>query len=336
MPPLYIIQQGSKIRIHNRNLQVELEEDGRPQVLLRTPLGHVSQVVLFGNIGLTTPAIDTLLNENVEVVFLTQDGDYRGRLNAGLTPHVPLRRAQYRCLDQPAFCLEMAQAFVHAKLEHQRALLLRHNREWQDPEIRSAADQAAAAMRKIEHKTALSSLRGLEGAASAAFFGGYRRLFDPVWRFNTRQRRPPPDPVNAMLSLGYTLLAQLAKSAVQTVGLDPFAGFLHEYAYNRPALALDLMEEFRPVVDGVVLWCCRSGQLSPADFVEGPPDRPVMLNERGLKVFIQAFEQRFDGKFTHPISGQRLSMRQCLVEQARQVAGCAANGQVHFRAMGFR
>ncbi len=335
MPPLYVIQQGSKIRIHNRNIQVELEEDGHPQVLLRTPLGHVSQVVLFGNIGLTTPAIDTLLGENVEVVFLTQDGDFRGRLNASLTPHVPLRRAQYRSLDQPAFCLDMAKAFVNAKLQHQRALLMRHNRELQDPEINSAIDQMAAAIREVERKTALSSLRGLEGASSAAFFSGYRRLFDPIWKFSTRQRRPPPDPVNVMLSLGYTLLAQLANSAVQTVGLDPYAGFLHEYVYNRPALALDLMEEFRPVVDGIVLWCCRSGQLTPADFVDGPPERPVVLNERGLKVFIQAFEQRFDGKYTHPASEQRLPMRQCLVEQARLAAGCVANGQVEFTAMGF-
>jgi len=332
MPPLYVVQQNAKLRIHNRRLQVEL--DG--EALVSLPLSQVSQVVLFGNIGLTTPAIDALLAQNSEVVFLTQRGEYRGRLIGAETPHVPLRRAQYARLGQADFALSLAKSFVAAKLSHQRALLLRHNREHGDAQMAEAAEQIGQALQAIPRKTAISALLGLEGSATAAYFRGLRRLFAEEWKFDERNRRPPRDPVNVLLSFGYTLLAQAAFSAVQTVGLDPYAGFLHEVVYNRPGLALDLMEEFRPVVDGVVLWCCRGGQLTPADFTPGPAERPVILQEAGQKRFIQAYEQRLEQRFTHPLRGMQFTLRQCMIEQARQIADCIQSGRTDFRGMGFR
>ena len=332
MPPLYVIQQQAKLRIGNRRLQVELEGE----VLASSPLAHVSQVVIFGNVGLTTPAIDALLEQNTEVVFLTQRGDFRGRLVGSSTPHVLLRRAQYRCQSDPEFVLGMAAGFVAAKLSHQRALLQRHNKDLQDAEIAGAIEQMHQALDAVPRKTQLSSLLGLEGAASAAYFGGFKRLFGPEWRFHDRNRQPPRDPVNVLLSFGYTLLSQQAYAAVQTAGLDPYAGFLHEYVYNRPALALDLMEEFRPVVDGVALWCCRGGQITPDDFSPGPADRPVVLSQNGMRRFLQAFEQRMDQKYTHPGRGLQFPMRQCIIEQARQVAERLNTSHPGFTGMGFR
>jgi CRISPR-associated protein Cas1 len=332
MPPIYVTTQGSKIRIDNRRLTVEL--DG--ETLLQAPLGQVSQLVLFGNVGLTTPAIDALLAQEAEVIFLTQRGDYRGRLVGAVTPHVPLRRAQYGRLSQPDFVLAMAGGFVGAKLEHQRALLQRHNRERKDPVVDGVVARVAEALEGLPRKTALSALNGLEGAATAAYFQGYRRLLGPGWRFERRARRPPPDPVNVLLSFGYTLLAQACAGAVQAVGLDPYAGFLHEVAYNRPALALDLMEEFRPVVDGVVLWCCNGDQITQADFSPGPADRPVVLSDSGTRRFVQAYETRMDQPFTHPLRNLRYPLRQCIVEQARQVADRLLQGPAGYQGMGFR
>jgi CRISPR-associated protein Cas1 len=276
-----------------------------------------------------------LLGEGIEIIFLTQDGDFRGQLSGGLTPHVPLRRAQYRSLDQPGFILEMAKGFVRAKLQHQKALLQRHNREGNDPRIAGAVEQLSAALGTLDRRTAVSSLRGVEGSATAAYFSGYRLLLGDEWRFDARLRRPPPDPVNALLSLGYTLLAQLTASAVQAVGLDPYAGYLHEVVYNRPALGLDLVEEFRPVIDGLVLWACH-GQLTPADFTPGPAERPVVLSEAGKRRYLQAFEQRLEMRFTHPLAGQKLTLRQCLVEQARQVAARVMENRPGYQGMGFR
>ncbi len=336
MPPIYVVQQQAKLRIHNRRLQIEMDSPESSQVLASVPLGQVTQVVLFGNIGLTTPVIDALFNQNSEVIFLTRQGEYRGRMVGEWTPHVPLRRAQYARLNEPDFCLAMAQGFAAAKLSHQRALLQRHNRERGDPGIASCIEQMAEAVAGTARKTTLAALMGLEGSGTAAYFRGYRRLFGEEWRFDDRNRRPPRDPVNVLLSLGYTLMGQLTASAIQTVGLDPYAGFLHEVVYNRPALGLDLLEEFRPVVDGIALWCCRGGQLTPADFTPGPPERPIVLSEAGLKRYLAAFEQRMEQTFTHPLRGCKLPLRQCLVEQARQVAGRITDGPPGYTGMGFR
>lgn len=347
MPALYLVEQQTKIRIRNRRVQVErdLSPDANPQseisnlqseILLSVPLAQVEQVVIFGNVGLTTPAIDAFLGQNTEVVFLSQRGEYRGRLVGQVTPHVPLRRAQYARSGDPAFALEMAKGFVRAKLQHQRALLQRHNRERGQAEIAASIESLARALDELERKTAVSSLLGVEGAATAAYFRGLRKLFDPKWNFDDRNRRPPRDPVNVLLSFGYTLLAEACSSAAQTVGLDPYAGFLHEVAYNRPALGLDLMEEFRPVVDGVVLWCLNGSQLTPEDFTPGPPERPIVLGAQGQRRFLQAYEHRMDAKFTHPGRGMQFPLRQCIIEQARQAAACIQNGEPNFRGMGFR
>ena len=336
MPPLYLVQQNTKIRIRNRRVQVEDDTVEPPKELVSLPLAQVEQVVIYGNVGLPTPAIDAVLEQNVDVIFLSQRGEYRGRLVGNVTPHVPLRRAQYARTGEPGFVLEMAKCFVTAKLAHQRALLQRHNRERSDPEIESVVEQMRVAIENVPRKTALSALLGVEGSAAAAYFRGLRRLFDPKWKFDDRNRRPPRDPVNVLLSFGYTLLAESASSAVQTVGLDPYAGFLHELAYNRPALGLDLLEEFRPVVDGVVLWCLNSGQLSLDDFSPGPPERPIVLETQGQRRFLQAYEQRMDAKFTHPLRQLQFPLRQCLIEQARQLANCITSGNPEYKSMGFR
>ncbi|MCB0201929.1 MAG: CRISPR-associated endonuclease Cas1 [Anaerolineae bacterium] len=332
MYPVYVVQQGSRLSISGGRLQVE--SDGN--ILLKAPMGQVSQVVIFGNSGLTTPAIGTLLKEGKDVVFLTEGGRYKGQLIGELTAHVPVRRAQYRRMDDPIFSLALAQGIVAAKLAHQRTLLQRHNRDLHNAEIVAAIDRLGEAVRTVERRTAVASLLGHEGAATAAYFSGFRRLFGAEWKFEKRERRPPPDPVNVLLSLGYTLLSNTARGAVQTAGLDPYAGFLHEYAYNRPSMALDLVEEFRPVVDGIVLWACRGGQVTPDDFTPGPVDRPVVLSEQGLRRFLKAYEQRMDQTYTHPIRQVKLPLRQCMIEQARQIAGRVRSGQGGYQGMGFR
>jgi CRISPR-associated protein Cas1 len=331
MYPVYVVHQGAKLSIANKRLQVE--QNG--ETLLAAPLGQISEVVIFGNVGLTTPAIGALLAEAKDVVFLSEDGRFKGRLVGELTPHVPLRRAQYRRMDEADFGLRLAQGVVAAKLAHQRTLLQRHNRELGNAEIISAIARLGEAVSTVERRTTVASLTGHEGAATAAYFSGFRRLFGAEWKFERRARRPPPDPVNVLLSLGYTLLGNTARGAVQAAGLDPYAGFLHEYVYNRPSLALDLLEEFRPVVDGIVLWACRGGQVTPEDFTPGPPDRPVVLSDQGLRRFLKAYEQRMEQPYTHPIRQLQMPLRQCMLEQARQIAGRVLSGQGGYQSMGF-
>ena len=283
MNPVYVVEQGAKIRIHNGCIQIEKEEEGITNILHRGPIGTVSQIVIFGNVGLTTPAIGQFLEKEIDVVFLSRSGDYRGRLMSGISPHVLLRKAQYNSIDVPEFSLRMAACFVRAKLQHQKALLQRHNRELQSEVIEKDVNMIRQAISDIDNKICLNSLRGAEGKAAASYINGFRQLFGPEWKFERRARRPSPDPVNALLSFGYTLLYHNSHSAVETVGLDPFAGFLHTNVYNRSSLGLDLMEEFRPIVDGVALWCCRGRQIHPDDFLM--EDDACIMNDRFKKDF---------------------------------------------------
>ncbi len=366
MPPLYLTEQGAKLHIDNRRVTVsaprsggapcsgDARDDGENETLASVPLIHVSEVVVLGNVSITTPAMKTLLAENIDVVFLTIDGAYCGRLIGPGTPHVLLRRKQYQRQASADFSLTMAKHFVRAKLEHLRAMLQRHQRknfgrrmadggfQVENPksetrDLESAINAISVGLTRGERATALSSLLGIEGAASAAYFGGLKQLLKPEWKFEKRLRRPPPDPINVLLSFGYTLLTHAAEGAVGAVGLDVYAGFLHQTEYNRPSLALDLVEEFRPLIDGVVMWATNSSQITPADFTLGTdPDRPVVMSDRARKIFIQAYERRMNETFTHPKLNQALPIRQCLLAQARQIAEAVQADRPGFIPMGFR
>jgi CRISPR-associated protein Cas1 len=332
MPPLYVIHQNARLRIHNRRLTVEL--DGK--ILTSLPINQVNQVVLFGNVGLTTPAIKALLRSNCDVVFLTKRGDFRGRLVGEISPHVPLRRKQYQQLGDSEFSLRMAKGFVTAKIQHQIALLKRSQRKNPYAEINNSIERIQNTLQQIENKTTIKSLRGLEGSSTAAYFRGLKLLFDPRWKFKNRNRRPPKDPVNVLLSFGYTLITNLSTSMIEITGLDPYAGFLHELVYNRPSLALDLVEEFRPVIDGLALWCCNSGILSTSNFSPGTNERPVVLDEEGKAHFLRAYEERISRKSANPINGEMLTLRRNILEQARQIVNRIKENQPGYTGMGFR
>ncbi len=334
MAIVHLTTQGSKAALDNHRLVVTPPE-GAPR---RIPLSQVSHLVVWGNITLTTPLLGALLDQGVEIVFLTRHGRFRGRLHAHDTPHVALRRAQYVALENPAWVLTTARAIVRAKLQHQLSLLRRYvrRRDTVPEAVPSAIHQIEKRLNTLDRKRSLSVLLGLEGQAARFYFAALGSLLQPRWRFDGRRRRPPPDPVNVLLSLGYTLLLQKAQSAVQAVGLDPYAGFLHAQDYGRPALALDLMEEFRPVVDGLVLKICNQGLITPGDFVAGPPERPCVLQEEGLRRFLQYFEARFAQRYRHPGRGEQMPLQQCLVEQAYQLARRVREDKPGYRGMGFR
>lgn len=337
MPPLYLMHQGAKIRLINRCMLIESSQDGN--ILKNVPLGHVSEVVLFGNISLTTPAIHGLLKANIPITFLSSRGKCFGRLTGLQSPHVPLRKNQYRCCDQPLFALAMAKGLVTAKIKHQKVILQRANQR----NVKSALDEKIGSlsqvMRHISPRENKNSLRGIEGKAAAIYFEGYRMLLGESWRFNKRQYHPSPDPINAMLSFGYTLITEAATSAISTVGLDPYAGFLHETVYNRPSLGLDLVEEFRPVIDGIILWLVNTGLIQYEDFtVQGEnSSKPFCrMNDQARKTFLKAYEERIAKPHFHPITQKSIPLRMCMHEQARQIRRCIENDQPGYQSLGFR
>ncbi len=324
MPPLYIVEQGAQVRSVARRLIVE--KDG--QELRSAPLDQVDEVVIVGNATLTTPAMKLLLFEGVDTVFLTLDGLYCGRLVGPLSKHGSLRREQYARSMQPEFALAVARACVAGKLRNTRALLMRYQRSLNLPELEQAAAQINALIARAEAAANTPSLMGVEGAGSAAYFGVFARLLKRDWGFRKRARQPPPDPVNVLLSFGYTLLAKHLEAAVCVAGLDPQIGFLHEVSYGRPSLALDLMEEFRPIVaDSVALRCLNMGLIGPEDFTPGDdPSRPIVLSEKGAKNFIREYETRLVDEFIHPALNERVTYRRCFELQARAMATAIRTG----------
>ena len=328
MPPLYVVEQGAKIQKESRRLVVTKDD----AVLQSVPLIKVEQVLIFGNVTITTPALVTLMHHGIDVVFCDQYGHYRGRVVGEMSGHSQLRRLQYRRVDDAAFALKTARAITHAKLHNTRTLLLRYRREWAGREIEPAIERLTELLQQVERVRSLNSLRGVEGAGAAAYFGIFRHLLRrPGWDFRGRVRRPPGDPINVLLSFGYTLLVRYIESAVAAVGLDPYLGFLHGDAHNRPSLALDIAEEFRcVVVDSVVLRCVNGGLIRPENFSrQDDAARPVLLDEAGRNTFIREFETRLAASLTHPLTDEQVTYRRCFELQAREMARAIQSGTTY-------
>jgi len=208
-----------------------------------------------------------LARRGVDLVWLTLDGRFRARLATRASRNVPLRLAQYRATTDPAFCLSVARNIVLAKIRHQRALLLRAQRRLADDALAVVLGQMRLLVYQAQRETSLDSLRGFEGQAAALYFSQFGKLLRaPDFTFVHRNRRPPRDPVNACLSFGYAVLGSLAESEVGRCGLDPALGFFHQPLFGRSSLTLDLIEEFRPLIDGLVLRVINRRQLGAGDF----------------------------------------------------------------------
>jgi CRISPR/Cas system-associated endonuclease Cas1 len=198
-------------------------------------------------------------------------------------------------------------------------------------------DRLAAAADEARRAGDLATLRGVEGMGSKAYFAVYRTCLRPGFTFAKRTRRPPRDPVNALLSLGYTLLGEAIATALEVVGLDPYEGFYHADKYGRPALALDLVEEFRgPVADSVVLTLINKRMLQPDDFTEPEANGGVYLTRHGLAIFLREFSDRLQATFTHPLAGRPLTYQKCLEVQARQTAKVIMGEEPEYRPLRVR
>ncbi len=349
MPTLYLTEAYALVRRESEDmLLVQIPErqgkDGvkpAPARKERIPLIKIDEVVVLGEVTLTASAIHLLLERDIEITFLGPYGQFKGRLSPPFSKNAVLRMAQYRAHQDMTRRCELARRFVIGKLSNQRQRLQRFNRAHQDAEISRAikqltdllSDLATLSMHQPvrmkplatgDHRvegTALETILGMEGAGSAAYFRCFGKLLsDPrQWPFPGRVKRPPTDPVNALLSFGYSLLTNKVASAVQLVGFDHFVGYLHSSFYGRPALALDLVEEFRPIiVDSVVLTMFNRRMLALNDFVVELG--AYRLKDEQRKIFFTQFEERLNEEIHHPLFGYAVTYRRCLELQARLLA----------------
>lgn len=318
---LYVNEPGSYVGKRSEHLVVK--KDG--QETTKVPMHAVRQVVLFGNVQVSTQALQTLIENEIPVSILTGHGKFIGGFQPPPKKNVHLREAQFKLFADPAACLGLAKEVVRAKLTNQRAVLMRSLRGDGDrgSDERSARDMADL-LKRLDRAESVDTVFGLEGQGAALYFGEFSRFLvtrppGQGFDFTARNRRPPRDPVNPLLSFAYAMLAKDCFAAACTVGFDPYKGFFHVNRHGKPSLALDLMEEFRPVVaDSVVLTLLNNEMLTPADFLTWKD--ACQLTESGRRTFFQAYEQRKATEVTRPVYGYRMSYSRMLEVQARMLA----------------
>jgi CRISPR-associated protein Cas1 len=309
--PVYVQTPGARVSLDGERLRIEAP--GAEPVEAR--IAHTSQLVLMGNVQITTQALAALFDHDIPVAFFSGGGWFRGRTVGHASKNIELRVAQFAAAADPALALRLARTFVAAKIRNQRTLL-RRNHEAPDPVVLNELEMLA---KKAEACDTLTSLLGLEGTAARFYFGAFSGMLKggaTGFDFAGRNRRPPRDPVNALLSMAYSLLTKDCVLAVAATGMDPLLGFLHQPRYGRPALALDLMEEMRPLIaDSVVVTALNTQVVDADDFVRAATG--CSLKPAGRRKFIEVYERRMDQLVTHPLFGYRISYRTLLQVQAR-------------------
>ena len=326
---LYVTEPGAGVYCRGERLQVKR----RKEVLAEVHLYELEQVILMGQIALSAPAMNTLLERGVDTVLLSTHGRYRGRLVGPARLNVVLRQKQFKRYEDEPFRLGVARAVVEGKLRNMRTLLMRLARR-RSVDVKAVAHLLRRSIQQVGKVDNAESLRGIEGAGTAAYFGALGAFLPEELHFKGRNRRPPKDPANALLSFGYALLANSVEGAIYVAGLDPYLGFLHVVDYGRPSLALDLMEEFRPVlVDALVLDLANHGRVRSEDFEAR--DGGVFLQGEGRKRLIEGYQRRLEERVAYPVSAERverISYRRCLEYQVRRLARVVLGEEAEYKA----
>lgn len=318
--PTYVQARGAKVAKNGETLQVTVDDESPQSVRLI----DVSQLVVMGQVYVTTPTIHELMAREIPISWHSYGGWFLGHTVGVGHKNVEIRTAQYRASFDAQHCLRLAKGFVVAKIQNQRTLLRRNWKQGVAPEelIEGFQHDTRRALRAID----LGELLGAEGQAAARYFGAFSSMLsrgegNPAlsFDFHTRNRRPPTDPINALLSYGYALLVRAWTVALTAVGFDAYRGFYHQPRYGRPALSLDMIEPFRPLLaDSAVIQAVNNGEVRPSDFTSAAGS--VSLSDTGRKRFIGTFERRLDQEITHPVFGYKLSYRRLLELQARLLA----------------
>ena len=315
---LYLMEHGSVLGKQYERFVVKK----KGLVVKEIPAIHVDQIMVFGNSQLTTQVMQYCLQARIPIYLLSGKGRYYGMVDSFDTEPVLLHREQFLRADDPAFCLSLAKGFIVGKISNSRLLLKRHARHREAPALEAAAEQLKQVLTQLDNARNLDQLRGYEGNAARIYFQAIAATLAPEWGFTRRVKQPPTDPINSLFSYGYTLLFYNVYTFLRARGLNPHVGYLHPMRMGHPALASDLMEEFRSiVVDAVILNLVFNDKLTPDDFIlPAQPGDGCLLTPKARGLFIRQLENKLNSAVTHPVSGLKLDYRRCIEHQVNHLA----------------
>ena len=321
MAVLYVKEQGAILQKRGERLLVS--KNGKS--LLEMPLYQIESIMVIGNVQLTSQAVQTLLQNGIDVVYMTFSGKYLGRTAAESSKNIFLRLAQYEIYQNMEKRLAFAKQIVFSKIENQRQLIKNWRWDPGDQEWKTEMKQIEELQKKVFTAERTGKLMGLEGMASNLYFRSFGRMFKCEFRFDGRNRRPPRDPINVMISLGYTFLTQEVSKALEGQSCEMYMGFLHGIRDGRKSLPLDMVEEFRqPVVDRMVIRMFNKQMIQKYDFTF--EEDSVILNEDGFWKFCREFERWMTDK---NCSGEEESYRQLIQRQAEKLKQAVQEREVY-------
>lgn len=317
--PLYVTTPGARVSKKGNQLIIKIDDKSIEQ-----PIIHISHLSLFGPVSVTTPTIHYLMKNKISIAWFSMGNWFIGRTVSTSSGNISMREAQYKFAfdDQKSF--EFSRDLVIAKIRNSRTLLRRNWRKNKDQKLKAETlRKLKNIVQRISRANNFSQLLGYEGEAASVYFANFSNLLienpkgnSVKFSFSTRNRRPPTDPVNALLSLSYALLTRTFTASIHVVGMDPYKGFYHAERHNKPSLALDLMEPYRSIVaDSCVLQVINNQEIKVNDFVFNGTSCALKTNAR--KVFIKAFERRLEQETTHHVFGYKISMRRLIEVQIR-------------------
>jgi CRISPR-associated protein Cas1 len=331
---LYMMEHGTVLGKESERFVIRK----KGEVVQEIPAIKVDQIMVFGNSQITTQTMHFCLMENIPIYLLSGKGRYYGVVDSYSTDPVLLHRDQFAKANDSSFCLEIARDIVRGKIENSRVLLMRTARRRSTTIMKKAANALKSVLGQLDSAETLEQIRGFEGFCARTYFAALSEILDHQWQFHGRVRQPPTDPVNSMLSYGYTLLFYNIYSFLRARGLNPHVGYLHPLRAGHPALASDLIEEFRAiVVDAVVFKLVLNEKVAPNDFAfSKTKDGPCYLNADARAVFIRSFESKLNAAVTHPVSGLKLDYRRCIEHQVQELAAVIRGRQTRYRPMVLR
>lgn len=299
-----------------------VEKEGT--TLLEVPLFQVDRIMIFGSIQISTQAIGFLLDNGIDVSFLSFGGRLKGRLVSTESKNVFLRLAQHDRAKDEAFKLRIAKRIIEAKAKNQRTLIYRYQRNHpEEAGFSKEIEIISEVLKDLPQKKSISSLMGLEGASTGAYYRCFGRMIRKDFSFEKRTRRPPLDPVNALLSLGYVMITNEIAALLESTGFDPLIGFLHGFRYGRQSLPLDLVEEFRhPVVDGLTLTLLNKGSFKHDDFYQAE-DGAYSLKREAFRRYLTFYEEHLD----KPRGDDKKSFRDLFKIQVEKIEKAVLNNQ---------